>query len=235
MDQFPQFSHRPESILGALTRDLLADLERVRPGLDAGSEDDMAAQLTPRLQVRLAELYRESYAAADEPAPSPTGAAASEGGPAPPTQLDLYRREVEQILLPRYAALALRQNRIDRAPVQLGGSADVFNRTFWGLLFGALGAFVVWAPFIPIWEKWIPFAAAALAVVFSSALPDVHRRLLRRRHEVSLLALLLDMDAAGRALPSPEDAAPRALPAHAEPVSAGAAHPHAGLSAREKA
>ena len=49
MDQFPQFSHRPESILGALTRDLLADLERVRPGLDAGSEDDMAAQLTPRL------------------------------------------------------------------------------------------------------------------------------------------------------------------------------------------
>lgn len=72
---------------------------------------------------------------------------------------------------------------------------------------------MVWAPFIPIWEKWIPFAAALLAVVFAPALPNLHARLATRRHEIALLSLLMDMDAAGRALPMPETAP--ALPAHA--------------------
>ena len=136
--------------------------------------------------------------------------------------------------LPRYAALALRHNRSERAPVRIGQGADLFNRTAWTLIFGAIGAFVVWAPFIPIWEKWIPFAGALCALVFAPALPDLHRRLLLRRHEVALLALLLDMDAAGRALPEPEDAAPLALPAAEQRAKLAQPTPPRGVVAPEK-
>ena len=46
----------------------------------------------------------------------------------------------------------------------------------------ALGGLMVWAPFIPIWEKWFPFVLA-LAAFF---LPDAQLAFHRRRYARAL-------------------------------------------------
>lgn len=202
---------RAQTELGALCRELLADLERLRPGLPCGSEAELLEAARARADVRLGELHRERHAVLEE---------LGEGAAEAQQQLALYRREVEQILLPRWASLALRQGRAERAPRAVLRGADGFNRATWALISLLIGAFVVWAPFIPIWDKWIPFAAGALAAYFAPALPDLHGALLRRRHEVGLLALLIDLDRAGEALPAAPQAA--GLPARGQAETSAA-------------
>lgn len=178
--------YRAESELGALAGELLADLERLRPGISsaAGCDNDVEVDaIKSRAHLRLRELYRERHEALADPDAE---------------TLPLLQREIDQIFLPRYTSLALRQNQVERA----GRGTDSFNRAAYALLFFLLGAFVLWAPFIPVWEKWIPFALAGVAAVFSQALPDLRLVLMRRRYQVLLLGLLIDIDQAGKALPS---------------------------------
>jgi hypothetical protein len=196
--------YRAESELGALAGELLADLERLRPGVSpaAGGDQDSegraeADAIRNRAHLRLRELYRERHEALGEALLDGSDGGGAQGS-AHREQLQLFQREIDQIFLPRYTSLALHQNQAERA----GRGADGFNRAAYALIFFLLGAFVVWAPFIPIWEKWIPFALAGLAAVFSQALPDLRLLLLRRRYQVLLLGLLIDIDQAGKALPS---------------------------------
>lgn len=201
--------YRAESELGSLARDLLADLERLRPGLpDTGSADELLEALRPRAAVRLEELYRDHFAAAEEALSGGDAKADTDTG-----RLALYRREIDQLLLPRYAVLAQRQNRSERAPATPMRGADLFNRAAYALIFLLIGLFVVWAPFIPIWDKWIPFVLGGLAATFAPALPDLHRRLLLRRHQIQVLTLVIDLDQAGQALPESSAVAPGLLPA----------------------
>lgn len=179
--------YRAGTELGALARDLVADLERVRPGLaDAPSPAALQEQVASRVDVRLLEIYRDQSM---DPDLQDEGARA---------QLRLYQREIDQILVPRYAALALARNAAERGPKRHSG----YNRAAYTFLFFLLGIFIVWAPFIPVYEKWVPFALALLAPFISPLLPDLHGLAERRRHELRLLTLLVDMDQAGRALPS---------------------------------
>lgn len=182
--------YSPESELGALGRDLLNDLERVRLGFpEDASPAEVQAAVTERLEQRLPELCRERF----------------EGEPEAETaaRLTLFRRELEQILVPRYAALAHRENLAERHKPRPWTGADGLNRASYGILFFLIGIFVVWAPFIPLWEKWIPFALGALATLIAPALPDLSRFGRRRRFRYAMLKLLIDVDQAGTALPAP--------------------------------
>ncbi len=225
--------YRAETELGALARDLLEDLERVRPGLavvatgpatGAEAEAETRQAVAARLHLRLGELYREQCQSVDEEMASaaPPGPGSTDLAdptlplplaPAEPAQLVLYRRELDQILLPRYAALACQQNRWERTRESRRG-LDGYNRAAYAALFFFIGLFIVWAPFIPIWEKWIPFALAAVAPLMSPFLPDLHRFAQVRAYRLSLLTLLVDVDEAGKALPMPELSPHRELPPH---------------------
>lgn len=187
-------AYRPETEFGSLCGELLADLERFRPGLPAdASSGTLRELLRARATTRLDELFRERRVDDGD-----SGADAETV-----QQLDLYRREVEQVLLPRYAELAERQNRHERDRSDAARGLDLQNRLTYGVIFFLIGLFVVWAPFIPIWEKWVPFALAALAPLFTPWLPDLPLLLGRRRHAMALGILTMDLDGAGRSLPLP--------------------------------
>jgi hypothetical protein len=180
--------YRAETELGLLCRELLNDLERFRPGLNAGAtEAEIVQAVEQRVALRFEELYREH----------------SDGEPesAAMNQLELYRREIGQIFVPRYTVLARADHVATHLQKRSLGGAEPFNRVAYTTFFFTLGLFVVWAPFIPIWEKWVPFALGGLAAFFAPALPDLEAIVRRRRHNFALLRLLVDIDQAGRALP----------------------------------
>lgn len=189
-------SYRSTTEFGALAAELLADLERFRPGIpETASEEEIRQKCAERVRLRLPEVFAEYQADVDS-----HDAAA---------QLALYEREMTQLLVPRYAALAERQNRSERR--RSTGGIDLYNRVTYAAIFFIIGVLVVWAPFIPLWDKWIPFALALIAPFVSPWLPDLHLQLLKRRHDISLGMLHMDLDSAGRSLPLP----PAALPAAA--------------------
>jgi hypothetical protein len=59
-----------------------------------------------------------------------------------------------------------------------------------------LGGLIVWAPFIPIWEKWLPFALA----VAGWWLPDAQAAFARRRYGRELGRIVHRLGEAQRAL-----------------------------------
>lgn len=186
--------YRPTTEFGVLAGELLADLERLRPGIPIeASFDEIQRQCGERVRLRLPEIYREYQADAED----------SEAD----AQLSLYQREMEQLLLPRYTALVSQQH----ASLRGGGAerAELYNRLTYAAIFFVIGVAVIRAPFIPLWDKWIPFALAALAPLLSPWLPDLQKFLAGKRHGVSLGLLHMDLDQAGRSLPLP----PPALPA----------------------
>lgn len=198
--------YRPTTEFGALVGALLADLERLRPGISAdASLDEIRRQCGQRLRLRLPELYAEYQADTSDPDSA--------------QQLALYQREMEQLLLPRYAALAERQNQIERRSGRARGT-DIYNRVTYAAIFFAIGVFVIWAPFIPIWDKWIPFVLALVAPLASPWLPDLYQMMMARRHNLALGILQMDLDQAGRNLPLPPVGLPEAPRAQAASESA---------------
>jgi len=191
---------RAETEFGYLCAELLADLERFRKALPAeASEQQVQQALDERIELRLSEIYREFRVEetetdlSDEP------------------QFALYRREIKQVLLPRYARLCQVQNALEQMPKVPWKGRDLYNRLSWALASFLVGVFIVWAPFIPIWEKWIPFALAAASPLFGPFLPDLYGAWLRQKHDVALFGLHEDMDKLGRSLPLPPVSAQKRL------------------------
>lgn len=175
-----------------LCGELVADLERYRPAIPAEqSESEVLSLLEKRSDLRLGELYREFRI--EE----------SDADLSHDTQFALYQREVRAVLLPRYARLAKLQNQHEQAPRRAWQGRELYNRITYGIGFFLLGVFLVRAPFIPLWEKWIPFALAALAPLLSPFLPDLHGAWLAQKHQVALFGLVEDLDKLGRSLPLP--------------------------------
>jgi len=135
---------------------------------------------------------------------------------------------VGTVTLPGYVRMALRFTARERNGFYLlREPLHGLERAGWAAAGAIAGAFVVWAPFIPVWSKeWVlPFFLAGL--VF----PDLRRWWEIRRYEAELnrlvvrteaeirridLGYLLREDAPGTALPAAEAAAgsvPRASPA----------------------
>lgn len=95
---------------------------------------------------------------------------------------------VRKVLLPAYSRLAARftareRNDFYRLPEPL----HALERGLLCLAGIAVGSFVVWAPFIPLWEKWwvLPFALGGLFV------PELRRVLALRRYEADVNELVV--------------------------------------------
>ncbi len=98
---------------------------------------------------------------------------------------------VRKVLIPAYVREALRFTPKERNGFYLvPEAAHGLERVLWGGAGMALGAFVVWAPFVPLWEKaWImPFTVGGLFV------PNVRAYLALRRYENQLNELVAKSD-----------------------------------------
>ena len=163
--------------LGTIARDLIEDLERARPGFpfDSAGFERAAAS---RLQTRLTDL-RAQYSSIGSDA-----------------DYERVTREIEEVLLRRYVRFARTQGERERRGGGGWRGGDVVSRIILSLAGLIVGGFLVWAPFIPIWEKWVPFALMLLA----PAIPDLQKSWFTRQHRQRLRELERDMDAAGHAL-----------------------------------
>ena len=99
---------------------------------------------------------------------------------------------VRKVLIPGYVRFASRFTKRERndfylAPEPFHG----LERLAWGLAGTLLGAFIVWAPFIPIWSKDVilPFAIGGLFF------PNIRRFLMLRNYEGELNRLVAKTDA----------------------------------------
>jgi hypothetical protein len=163
--------------LGTIARDLLADLERARPGFP-DDEAGFREAVRTRLRTRLDDL-RAIHPVLDEPA--------------------LRRRaekEIETVLVARYVAFAHRQNQLEKKGGGGWRGGDAVSRIVLGLTGLAVGGFVVWAPFIPIWEKSVPF----MFMIAAPFIPDMQKAWFLRRHMNKLEELAQAMEQAGKAL-----------------------------------
>jgi hypothetical protein len=98
---------------------------------------------------------------------------------------------VRKVVVPAYARLATRSTRRERNDFYLVPEPfHGLERFVWGSAGMAIGAFAVWAPFIPIWEKeWIlPF------VVVGLFFPNIRRYLSMRRYQSDLNYLVARTD-----------------------------------------
>jgi hypothetical protein len=109
-----------------------------------------------------------------------------EAGYSDATQQEMFEKVdelVRKVVVPAYARLATRATRRERNDFYLVPEPfHGLERIAWGSGGMALGAFAVWAPFIPIWEKeWIlPFVLVGLLF------PNIRRYLAVRRYESDL-------------------------------------------------
>jgi hypothetical protein len=106
--------------------------------------------------------------------------------------LDRVDDLVRRVVIPAYIRLAAPFSLRERNDFYLvPWSAHVVERVAWAVAGMALGGFIVWAPFIPLWSKeWVlVFAVGGLVV------PDLRRVLALRRYQGQLNRLVTDTDA----------------------------------------
>jgi hypothetical protein len=106
------------------------------------------------------------------------------------------RDVVETVLLPRYLKLAKRENEAAAAEYGLWRGGDLVARGAFALAGLVLGALMVWIPWIPVYEKWLPWAL----FVLGPFLPDAYLWWYRRKHEKKLDALVTDLAREGESL-----------------------------------
>lgn len=164
----PEFSARDVAL------QVVEHLERRRPGI-VGSEAMVKAEVENAL-VPVRKEYEEYQL--------------------PASYFDALKEELAATLPARWRAVAGPFTRLEEAGFGLWRGGDVVARLAYVGLGLVLGGFAVWAPFIPIWEKWFPFAVAALAWF----LPDLQARWHKRRYARELGAIVSAIDRAQPAL-----------------------------------
>jgi hypothetical protein len=168
-------------VLDGFVDSVVQSFENCRPGLpdeaSAPSAGPFFAELYERETPRLLEAIRT-----EEPHLSPEARAE-------------YARAVDalirKVLLPAYVRVASRFTAAERNGFyRLPEPLHALERVLLCAAGVAVGAFAVWAPFIPLWEKgWVlPFAFAGLFV------PELRRWLAVRRYERDLNALVIAAD-----------------------------------------
>jgi hypothetical protein len=106
------------------------------------------------------------------------------------------REVVESVLLPRYLKLAQSENEAAAKEYGLWRGGDLVARGAFALCGLVLGALLVWIPWIPVYEKWVPWAL----FVLGPFLPDAYFWWYRRKHEKKLEALVSDLAREGASL-----------------------------------
>jgi hypothetical protein len=217
-------------MLGGLVDSLLQSFENCRVGL---SDETLRGGEKVVHQFFL-ELYEKEFGRIEE-----TVRLFETGLPASSQEAILARVDElgRKVVLPAYARLATRFTRRERndfylLPEPLHG----IERFGWGVAGMGLGGFVVWAPFIPLWEKeWVlPFVA--LGLLF----PNIRRYFTLRRYQSDLNGIVAHADdeirraevaqlTTGEVL---SDARPRHVVSTSGPTTDGAVKPKARQGGR---
>jgi hypothetical protein len=106
------------------------------------------------------------------------------------------RRALDEILLPRYAALASGEIELANRNYGIWRGGDLIARATFALAGFILGIICVEVPYIPITAKWFP----AVLLVLGPLFPDVVMWLHRRRWRSRLEALVADLHRASATL-----------------------------------
>ena len=106
------------------------------------------------------------------------------------------RRALDEILLPRYAALATAEIELARRDYGIWRGGDLVARATFALAGFVLGVICVEVPYIPIQAKWFP----ALLLVLGPLFPDAVMWLHRRRWRNKLESLVMDLQRASATL-----------------------------------
>jgi hypothetical protein len=160
--------------------------------------NEAAARLQGIARAKLAEI-RESY----------EECGGTEG------YWEQLEREVLETALPQYVPAAVEQNRLEKSNYDLWRQADPVARAAFGLLGLLIGALIIAAPWIPIFEDTFAFVLAAAGFLYPEIKKTVfdfrHARLLnrlitqaekyqkdQRLHYVSEAKLTEELDAVGK-------------------------------------
>jgi hypothetical protein len=157
----------PDFSAQAVTLSVLAHLERRRHSITADPErvkEEVSAALVP---VR--EAYREAEL--------------------PPAYMEALATEIMQSVPERWRRLAARFTSLEGRDFDVWRGGDPIARLTYVVLALAIGGFFVWAPFIPIWDKWFPFLLAGGAWW----LPTAQVGWQRRRYARALGAIARDL------------------------------------------
>jgi hypothetical protein len=106
------------------------------------------------------------------------------------------RRALDQILLPRYGALATQEIALAARDYGIWRGGDLVARATFALVGFILGIICVEVPYIPVQAKWFP----ALLLVLGPLFPDAVMWLHRRRWQRKLDALVADLGRASETL-----------------------------------
>ncbi len=106
------------------------------------------------------------------------------------------RRALDEILIPRYAALATDEIALKNRDYGIWRGGDLVARATFALAGFVLGIICVEVPYIPIQAKWFP----ALLLVLGPLFPDAVMFLHRRRWQQKLDALVADLAHASETL-----------------------------------
>lgn len=165
--------------LAAVARHLLALFEVRRPGIsrwDAEAQDRFRAEAEAALR-QMEQQCREL-------------------GVDDPPHWERARAVVRDALLPRYARLAEEENAAAARDYGMWRGGDLVARAAFALVGLVLGAIAVAVPWIPVQEKWVPWAL----FVLGPFLPDAYAWWYRRRYRARLDALVADLAREGATL-----------------------------------
>jgi hypothetical protein len=93
------------------------------------------------------------------------------------------RRALDEILLPRYAALATAEIELAKRDYGIWRGGDLVARATFALAGFVLGVICVEVPYIPIQAKWFPAVLLVLGPLFPDAVMWLHRRRWRKKLE----------------------------------------------------
>src|SRR3981081_3016658 len=99
------------------------------------------------------------------------------------------RRALDEILLPRYAALATGEIELAKRDYGIWRGGDLVARATFALAGFILGIIVVKTPYIPIWAEWFP----ALTLIAGPMFPEAVQWLYGRRYRRKLNRLVADL------------------------------------------
>jgi hypothetical protein len=165
--------------LAAVGRFLLEAFERRRPGLTAWTPQ-VEDSLRTEAEGALVEMEKQC----------------KEVGVDDPAYWQKARDAVETVILPRYAQLARTELKLAAQGYHLWRGGDLVARAAFGGAGLVLGALAVAIPWIPVTEKWVPWAL----FVAGPLLPDAQLWYFRWRHRRRLQAVVDDLAAADRAV-----------------------------------
>jgi hypothetical protein len=165
--------------LAAIGRFLLESFERRRPGLRDWTPE-IEASLRREADAQIHQMERQL----------------SEMGIEDPEYWARARAALQDILVPRYAALVQDELALQKRDYGIWRGGDLVARGVFAVVAFLLGVLAVELPYIPIYAKWFP----ALLLIAGPLLPDAILWWYRQRYQRKLQALVEDLARASESL-----------------------------------